>query len=171
MKKVEAGLLTLEQKSTKEVIAVPFGLAVWCTGIKLNPLWCAPLHSDGHPSPPPTGATIRRPATLALASCAAACAACIILLLSATPRKRMAVADRSPLPSSSSLHRPRTCPPFLLLLAPACRGKTVKPSNRQTVKPSNRQTVKPSPHGGQPLRELALCARSVPGSSVALTST
>lgn len=38
VKKVEFGKLTLENKNTKELLTIPFGLCVWCTGIKLNPL-------------------------------------------------------------------------------------------------------------------------------------
>lgn len=38
VKKVEFGKLTLENKNTKEMTTIPFGVCVWCTGIKLNPL-------------------------------------------------------------------------------------------------------------------------------------
>jgi len=45
VKKVEFGVLTLEQKRTGEQISVPFGVCVWCTGIKLNPLCEGLIHA------------------------------------------------------------------------------------------------------------------------------
>jgi NADH:ubiquinone reductase (non-electrogenic) len=38
VKEVKEGCVVIQDKETGEVKDVPFGLAVWCTGIKLNPL-------------------------------------------------------------------------------------------------------------------------------------
>ena len=38
VKQVENGKLTLEEKRTGATVEAPFGVCVWCTGIKLNPL-------------------------------------------------------------------------------------------------------------------------------------
>ena len=38
VKEVKEGCVVIQDKETGEVRDVPFGLAVWCTGIKLNPL-------------------------------------------------------------------------------------------------------------------------------------
>ena len=45
VKAVEPGMLLLSVKKTGEELRIPFGLCVWCTGIKMNPL-CEQLIKD-----------------------------------------------------------------------------------------------------------------------------